>query len=67
MDCVDISMILTGPNIHEGFLKLIAFSGFTKNPLARSGSQEVVSSILTSSTNRINNLQTLKKFQNPKR
>ena len=50
MDCVDISMILTRANIHEVFLKRIAFSGFTKNPLARSGSQEVASSILASST-----------------
>jgi len=57
MDYVDISMILMIPNIHEGILKLIAFSRFSKNPLARTGSQEVTSSILVSSTNRINNLQ----------
>jgi len=38
-----------------------------KNGPARTGSQEVTSSILVSSTNKINNLQSLQNFQNPKR
>ena len=44
--------------------EIVAFSRFAKNPPARTGSQEVASSILASSTNKINNLQT---FPNPKK
>ncbi len=56
MDYVDISMILMSVNIHEGFRVITAFSGFMKNGPARTGSQEVTSSILVSSTIKINNL-----------
>jgi hypothetical protein len=50
MDTVDKSMILMIANIHNGFHGNHVFSGFTKNAPARTGSQEGVSSILTSST-----------------
>ena len=67
VDTVDKSMILTISNIHKGFREIVAFSRLVKNPPARTGSQEVASSILASSTNKINNLQkipNLKKVTN---
>ncbi len=57
VDTVDKSMILMIANIHDGFREIIAFSRLVKNPPARTGSQEVTSSILVSSTNKINRLR----------
>ena len=56
-------MILMTANIHEGMRESVAFARLAKNPPARTGSQEVASSILASSTNKINSLEKSTKTQ----
>jgi hypothetical protein len=60
---MDKSMILMIANIHNVFRGNLVVSRFTENAPARTGSQEVASSILASSTNKINNLAQITKLK----